>query len=183
MIYLSSVSGTGATEADLDGLIEDIAGGDSAAFETLYKQMKASVYGYALSLLKNTQDAEDVVHDCFVKLYFAAASYRKGGKAKAWIMTIARNLCVQRLRDRKRQGVSLSEDQDGEIAYAERVTPEDRIVLEQCMLLLSDQEREIIILHAVSGFKHREIAEMLGIPLSTVLSKYNRGLKKLSVAM
>lgn len=180
MISLSSVSGTEGTEADLDELMESIAGGDSTAFETLYRQMKAPVYGCALSLLKNIQDAEDVVHDCFVKLWFTAPSYQRRGKAKAWIMTITHNLCMQKLRERQRRDDVSYEDWGRELADTERVSPEDRIVLEQCMCLLSDQERQIIVLHAVSGFKHREIAAMLGIPLSTVLSKYNRGLKKLS---
>ena len=56
---------------------------------------------------------------------------------------------------------------------------EDRNVLLACMEQLSDQERQIVILHAVSGFKHREIAALLELPLSTVLSKYNRALKRL----
>ena len=51
------------------------------------------------------------------------------------------------------------------------------------MKVLGDQERQILILHAVTGLKHREIAEMLGMPLATVLSKYARSLKKLKKAL
>ena len=47
------------------------------------------------------------------------------------------------------------------------------------MELLSDEERQIVILHAVAGFKHRETAKFLALPLSTILSKYNRAIKKL----
>ena len=61
----------------------------------------------------------------------------------------------------------------------EELTSEDKIVIRKCIETLGDSEREIVILHAVSGFKHREIAEILGLPLSTVLSKYNRAIKKL----
>ena len=57
--------------------------------------------------------------------------------------------------------------------------PDDRIVLEGVLSLLSEEEREIIILYAVSGMKHKEIAESLGLKLSTTLSKYHRALKKL----
>ena len=56
---------------------------------------------------------------------------------------------------------------------------EDRMVLEAAFQVLSREECQIIVLHAVSGLKNREISELLQIPLSTVLSKYNRGLKKL----
>ena len=56
---------------------------------------------------------------------------------------------------------------------------EDRIVLEIAFQVLSQEECQIIVMHAVSGLRHREISELLHIPLSTVLSKYRRGLKKL----
>lgn len=56
---------------------------------------------------------------------------------------------------------------------------DDRIVLEGVLSLLSEEEREIVLLYAVSGMKHREIAESLGLKLSTTLSKYYRALKKL----
>ena len=58
-------------------------------------------------------------------------------------------------------------------------SPEDRLVLEQCLKALDDSERQIVILHAVGGMKHRETAELLGLPLATVLSKYSRAIKKL----
>ena len=60
---------------------------------------------------------------------------------------------------------------------------EEAVALEQAMKVLGDQERQILILHAVTGLKHREIAEMLGMPLATVLSKYARSLKKLKKAL
>lgn len=59
------------------------------------------------------------------------------------------------------------------------MTPEDKLVLRACMQQLEDDERQIVVLHAVSGFLHREIAHLMGMPLSTVASKYNRSLKKL----
>ena len=58
-------------------------------------------------------------------------------------------------------------------------SPEDRLVLEQCLKALDDSERQVVILHAVGGMKHRETAELLGLPLATVLSKYSRVIKKL----
>ena len=57
--------------------------------------------------------------------------------------------------------------------------PEDRHLLQTALATLSDEERRVILLHAVSGLKHREIAAVLELPLPTVLSKYHRALKKL----
>ena len=59
------------------------------------------------------------------------------------------------------------------------MSAEDKMILAECLRNLSDEERRIVLLHTVSGFKHREIAKFLELPLSTVLSKHNRALKKL----
>ena len=56
---------------------------------------------------------------------------------------------------------------------------EDRLTLEKAFTILPENTCRIIMLHAISGMKHREIAELLNMPLSTILSKYNRGIKKL----
>ena len=59
------------------------------------------------------------------------------------------------------------------------LSPEDTVILHMCMEKLSDEELRIVVLHAVSGFKHREIADILSLPLPTVLSKYSRAIRKL----
>lgn len=63
------------------------------------------------------------------------------------------------------------------------MTPEDRAVLEAALNILSDQERQIVVLHAAAGLKHREIAKLLELPLPTVLSKYRRALSKLKTKL
>ena len=63
------------------------------------------------------------------------------------------------------------------------MTPEDREVLQQALASLGDVERQVVLLHAVTGLKHREIAALLEMPLATVLSKYHRALKKLRVQL
>ena len=66
---------------------------------------------------------------------------------------------------------------------APEVTLEDRQMLQEALARLGEEERRIVLLHAVTGLKHREIAALLELPLSTVLSKYHRGLKKLKSLM
>lgn len=181
MIMMSTIQNR--DPGKLDGLMEGVAAGDTQAFEELYLTAKASVYSFALSVLKNTQDAEDTLHDCFVKIYSAAGSYQNRGNAKAWIMTITYNLCMQKLRGRQKVADIPEEDWENNAEASHRLSPDDRIVLEQCMKALTDEERQIVVLHAVSGFKHREIAAMLNLPLPTVLSKYSRAIKKLKKAL
>ena len=132
----------------------------------------------ALRILGSQQDAEDAVQETFVKAYQSAAQYRSQGKPMAWLITITRNLCMEKLRERGKRSDIPEEDWD---KYLEQTpaSPEDRLVLEQCLKALDDSERQIVILHAVGGMKHRETAELLGLPLATVLSKYSRAIKKL----
>ena len=129
--------------------------------------------------MKNTQDAEDVLHDCYLAVYSAAASYHSSGKPLAWILTITRNLCLQRLRSQQRTAYLSEEEWLNLTEGANVVSTEDRLILRECLYTLTDEERQVIVLHAVSGFRHREIAQLLELPLSTVLSKYNRAVKKL----
>lgn len=165
--------------SELDRLLAEIAAQNTAALAQLYEETRASVYSFALSILKNTHDAEDVLQDCFIQIYAAAADYKTAGKPLAWILTITKNLCLKKLREQKKTDSDAAETLQTDFADATAVTPEDKLMLQACMQCLSDEERQIVVLHAVSGFRHREIAQLLSLHLSTVLSKYNRALKKL----
>ena len=164
---------------ELDRLLTAVAGGDMEAFEGLYRQTSASVFLFALSVLKNSHDAQDILHDCFVAIHGAAGSYRSSGKPMAWIITITRNLCLKLLRERDRVTQLSLEDWRDHLDICTEMTADDRVVLAQCMERLSDDQRQIVVLHAVVGFKHREIGQMMDLPLPTVLSKYHRAIKKL----
>lgn len=162
-----------------ESLFSRIGEGEKDAFCTLYEQASNVVFSYALSLLRNREDAEDAMQETFLKIRAAAHLYVPMGKPMAWIFTIARNICLAKCRQRKRfSGEPLDEAKE-EIDFSGIKDREDRIVLETAFQVLSEEECRIIILHAVSGLRHREIGELLKLPVSTVLSKYNRGLKKL----
>lgn len=167
----------------LDLYIERIANYYKDALAALYHMTSASVYSFALSLLKNIQDAEDVLHDTYLQVYKTAASYKSMNKPLAWILTIARNLSLMKLRNRKKIVDSKPQDWNSAFEAIPSVTAEDRLVLVSCMDKLTDEERQIIMLHTVSGYKHREVAGFLKIPLSTALSKYHRAIKKLRILL
>ncbi|MFY9214603.1 MAG: RNA polymerase sigma factor [Tissierellaceae bacterium] len=163
----------------LEKLIIDIAGGNKNALEELYRQTDSSVYGFALSILKRPHEAEDVMHDAYVRIYESAGGYRPQGKPMAWILTIVRNLSLARFRSKDSSNLSLMEDwletDDNDFTEASL----DQIILSRVLRNLSDEERQIVILHSISGLKFKEIAYVLEIPLSTTISKYHRSLSKL----
>ena len=188
MIIFLSIADSGAPEQKRievdESLFPRIAEGDKEAFICLYEQSRHAVFSYALSLLRNYDDAEDAVQDTFLKIRSAAHLYKPMGKPMAWVITITRNICLMRLRELKKNTDSPIDDLDFQ---ADRDNPglaafgdvEDRFVLAKAMEQLAEEECQIIFLHAVSGLRHREIAGIVGMPLATVLSKYRRGLKKL----
>ena len=178
LFSLTEEQNTLIENAELEALITAVSAGDNAAMEQLYLRTRTAIYGYSLSILKNPHDAEDVLHDCYVAVWQSAGSYASPGKPLAWILTIAKNLCFQRLRELRKTEAGL-EDRELTLPDTAALTMEDRSALRACLEQLSDQERQIVALHAVAGFKHREIAALLELPLSTVLSKYNRAIKRL----
>lgn len=158
-------------------------GRDLKALEELYRRTSASVFGFALSVLKNVQDAEDVMHDLYVSVWSAAEKYCPDGRPMAWIMTITRNLCLQKFREYQKRSDIPEEDWENYVSGNPNMSAEDKLILAECLKTLSDEERQIIVLHAVAGFKHREIAKLLEAPLSTILSRYSRALKKMQKFM
>lgn len=161
-----------------ENLIIRMAGHDGDAFRELYQQTSGVVYGFAMSILRNKHDAEDVMHDAFIKIYQGAVTYRPSGNPMAWILTIVRNICLNKIRAGKVcEDLSEYDDLAGDRIDSEAVL--DRMVLEAAMNILEAEERQIVVLHAMTGFKHKEIAEILDLPTGTVLSKYNRALKKM----
>ena len=162
-----------------EALIEKIGAGDIQAFEALYIQTERAVYAYTLSLVKRPEDTVDIVQDTYLKIRAAAHLYKPMGKPMAWIFTIARNLSMNLLRQNSVRGHADWADYDNHLDFSYIADQTDRIVLESALTILADDERQIIMLYALSGMKHHEIAKNLGVPLSTALSRYHRALKKL----
>lgn len=175
------VQTTEEKDRELDRLLLRVGQGDREAFARLYALTRGAVYALALSLLRDAHEAQDVAQDAYVRAWESAPSYRPQGSPMAWLLTITRNLARSRLRQSGRQ-VELDEEAWNAIPAAVPDV-EERQLLRGALARLGTEEREIVLLHAVTGLKHREIAALLELPLSTVLSKYHRGLKKLRAQM
>lgn len=164
---------------EVDECIFAIAQDCDGALERLYGLTCSAVYAYALSVLKNVYDAQDVMHDVYVKVYDSAHNYTSYGKPMAWILTIAKNLCYTRFRQQVRFCDVSDEELEKQFSDDAHISSDDKLVIVQMLKTLSDSERQIVVMHALSGMKHKDIAKTLEMPLATVLSKYNRALKKL----
>ena len=187
MLLFSAVEASGLAEEDDNRIIEQaikrLAKGDTDAIGDVYDLTRTKLYGYILSILKNVQDTEDTLQDTYIKITTSAGLYHSEGKPMAWIFTIARNLSLMKLRSSSRFTDIEDFEWDQMSVGSDEFHVEDRMILETAMTILSDEESQIVMLHAVSGLKHREIADLYDMPLATVLSKYNRAIKKLQKEM
>ena len=114
-----------------------------------------------------------------MKIYQKAKDYTSYDKPMAWIFTIAKNFALMKFRERKKEDSTeeVSDMPEPVFSFVEDVS--ERIVLEAAVNKLNEDERTILLLHAVAGFKNKEIADLLDMPINTVLSKYNRTIRKM----
>ena len=163
-------------------LLKEIAGKDEEAFRRFYGRTVRPVHSYILSLTGSSQEAEDVLQDTFLKIWTCAGEYQPKGKPLAWVFTIARNQCYMRFRERKSRGEIGLEELEGR--EEGRDCPQIEQAPERQQLLwalsqLKEEDRQVVLLYAAAGMKHREIAQSLGLPLATELAKYSRSMKRL----
>ena len=157
-----------------------LAKGNIEAMDLLYKTIKNDIYALGLSKVCNKFDADDILQETFVRIYENAKLYVPMGKPLAWIFTIENNV-INRYFQIKNKHEIINDDIVNN--YADESFVEDKIITNNLLINLlnnlNDFEKEVISLHIVSGLKFREISKILDKPLSTVLSKYNRAIKKL----
>ena len=164
---------------ELQQLLLGIAGGEREALAELYRRTRTAVYGLALSYLKNAHSAQDITQDVYVQVWDCAEQYRPTGSPMGWLLAVCRNLCLMRLRREERHAALSEEEWDAIPAQESGLDAEERILLQDALAAIGEEERRIVLLHAITGMKHREIAALLELPLATVLSKYHRALKKM----
>ncbi len=159
-----------------------ISEGDSTALTVVYECMARQMFALALTIVKNYADAEDALQETFLKVIENISTYRKDGNAKAWLLSITRNTAIDILRKKK---VTVCVE-DADVLPQEQPVKTDfdhKLILDEALMSLDREDREIIVLKIVSGLKFREISELIGLPLTTVQKRYQRALKKLKTEL
>ena len=166
---------------DIETLISRIALGDRAAFRALYTATSAKLFGVCLRVLKNRTDAEDVLQESYIKIWHNAARYQVSGYSPiTWLVTIARNQSIDRLRARRPDSVELGEAEE----IADRnPTPEQNVVLggeverlRLCLERLSPGRAEAVKAAYMEGYSYQELADRLNQPINTVRTWLRRSL-------
>ena len=113
----------------------------------------------------------------YLRIKMGIASYQAGTNPRAWILQIAKNHALSELRKRRK------ETSVDEIEIAVEPSFSNDTVMGVMRKVLSEEEQQIITLHVLWGYKHREIGQMLGLPTGTVTSKYKRAIEKVRNAL
>jgi RNA polymerase sigma-70 factor, ECF subfamily len=146
-----------------------------------------ALYGTALRLARNEADAQDLVQDTYVKAFKSHKQFTPGTNLKAWLFTILHNTFRNRRRDSGRDPVEVDSDRVDLAAPADPAdTPEEHLLraamgpeLQAALDALPEAFREAVWLRDVEEFPYAEIAEMLGVPVGTVMSRISRGRRML----
>ena len=135
---------------------------------------------YAVALLRDRREAEDLVHDCIVRALANLQNWREGDNPRKWLFAILHNVHVDRLRSRARRPLTtpLADEHDGigAIRQSEDVTIGE---IDQALAALPLEQRQCVLLVGLEGAGYAEAAEILGVPVGTVMSRLSRGRERL----
>jgi RNA polymerase sigma-70 factor (ECF subfamily) len=150
-------------------LVEACREGRASAFEELYREHGGRMKSVARNLLRNETDAEDAVQEAFLKLYRGLPGFKGGAALGSWLYRILVNTCFDMGRRRTRRAESQQPDAEAGTfdPPALGADPSLRLTLERTLEELPRLPRSVFVLYEVEGFKHREIAEILGIAEGT----------------
>jgi RNA polymerase sigma-70 factor (ECF subfamily) len=163
---------------------------DAAALEALYDATSSHLYALANGILRNREDAEEVLCDCYAQAWQDATRYEAArASVLGWLTMLCRSRALDRLRRRRHQRFAVELDAAEDVADPDP-PPEDLLALVEeggrvhaALAALPDDRRELVALAFLRGLSHQEIAELKGLPLGTVKSHVRRSLLQLREAL
>ena len=170
--------------SDVDLLVGRVARGDARAFEALYDELSAAVFGLARRVVRDPARAEDVTQEVFLEVWRKAGRFDSAlGKAKTWVMTIAHRRSVDAVRRSESQKRQDHKVMPGEVTQEEPadnlIRTEEHGAVRDCLETLTDLQLESVRLAYFNGYTYNEVATLLDKPLPTIKTRMRDGLIRL----
>jgi RNA polymerase sigma-70 factor (ECF subfamily) len=174
------------------GQIERLKGGNMQEFEVLYHQYKKAVYTLCLRNTHNASDAEDLTQEVFLQVHRKISTLRNYAAFKSWLYRVTTNAILMHFRKRHVSVMSLHCVQDpktsavldiAEMLVTPGCEPIERVALARAIGELPKCRRVMVVLHDIKGMSHGEIAESLGVSLTTAKSNLSRARRQLRGAL
>jgi RNA polymerase sigma-70 factor (ECF subfamily) len=175
-------------DAGLDTLLTHVAKGDQAAFEALYDQLGASVYGLIRKVLRNPSQAEEVAQEVLLEVWRTASRFDPArGSAATWMLTIAHRRAIDRVRAEeaaaaREQRTAQAPTAVDEVAETVEASM-DAERLRRCLAGLTELQRESITLAYYGGYSYAQVAALLDTALGTIKTRIRDGLTRLRACL
>lgn len=175
-------------------LLERIASKQTEALSLLYDRFSKLLYGVILAVVRDTDDAEDILQEVFIQVWRSASTYQPAlGQPKTWLVRLAHNRSIDLLRSKRHkqkkmemQGFDGSDDDIripaeyvADATWQSTVHKEQTVHISNALSQLPPEQRSLIDLAFLQGFTHQEIAQQTGIPLGTVKTRIRTGMQGL----
>lgn len=157
-----------------------------SAFEYLYDNYSSALYGVLLAVLRDSDHANDLLQEVFVKIWRKMDSYDSSrGRLFTWMLNIARNSAIDFIRSKEHKDANQNQELSESVynSVADTSSPEDYIGLKAMVSTLKDDFRVLIDLAYYKGYTHEEIASELGIPTGTVKTRLRAAVLQLRKLM
>jgi len=166
-------------------------------FEREVLPLLSNLYGAALRLTRNPQDAEDLVQETYLRAYRGFGGFQEGTNLRAWMYRILTNTFINAYRKKQREPITIADDDiedwflydhlggstveaSAESEVLEQIPDED---VQRALEALPEGFRMAVLLADIEGFSYKEIAEIMDVPIGTVMSRLHRGRKALQKAL
>jgi len=151
--------------------IQKCRAGETEAFSHLVRRYQSEAIGHALTILGNLEDALDAVQDAFLDAYQAVGKFDVSRRFYPWLYTILRNRCFEMLASRRKQAAAGAEVVEILARTAKDSCGVAENVVDRALRELAAEDRELLTLKHLDGLSYDELAERLGIPAGTVMSR------------
>src|SRR5437773_2295587 len=175
---------------EVEALIQRCLQGDELAWDAIVRQYRRKVFNVAYKFVGKHEEAEDLTQDIFIKVFKSLNSFDSRANFQTWLISISRNLCIDRYRSVRKERETIDRDVDAnELSPVAshphpifRIEQRDRVeLLREALAALGPALRKAVVMRDLQEMSYAEIAKVLKLPEGTVKSRINRGRTELAL--